>query len=237
MASYALHLGNLAEAGGFDLAGSTVKKLVVAAEPLSPAKRQKLERMWGAEVFDHFGMTEASFMAGECSLHDGLYLWSDLFFVEVVDEHTGLPVREGEVGTLVVTPLWNNTITPFLRWNSGDLVSISSTGEATGPWSVFPVMHHARRTVGFFKIRGININHSELEDLMFFDADVTDFKAEACVTESGLDVLRLLVEAKRGVAPEMLAQRIRAGIAKIFARSRIAPSAKPSRCRKRSACR
>ena len=100
--------------------------------------------------------------------------------LEVVDESTGEPVPEGEVGTLVVTPLWNNNVTPFLRWNSGDLVSISRTGEAaTEPWSVFPVMRHARRTVGFFKVRGVNINHAELEDLMFFDADVTDFKAEA----------------------------------------------------------
>jgi len=216
MASYGLHLANLAEASGFDLASSSVRKLIVAAEPLSPAKRQKLERMWGAEVFDHFGMTEASFMAGEGSTHDGLYLWSDLFFAEVVDDSTGLPVREGEVGTLVVTPLWNNTITPFLRWSSGDLVSIRSTGEAAGPWSVFPVMRHARRTVGFFKIRGVNINHSELEDLMFFDADIMDFKAEAGMTDSGLDVLRLSIEAKRSVDPETLAQRIRASITRSF---------------------
>ena len=59
MASYGLHLANLAEAKGFDLKSSTVKKIIVAAEPLSPVKRKKLEGAWGAEVFDHFGMTEA----------------------------------------------------------------------------------------------------------------------------------------------------------------------------------
>ena len=48
MASYGLHLANLAEAKGFDLAHSTVKKIIVAAEPLSPVKREKLERAWGA---------------------------------------------------------------------------------------------------------------------------------------------------------------------------------------------
>jgi phenylacetate-CoA ligase len=216
MASYGLHLANLAEATGVDLARSSVKKLVVAAEPLSPAKRQKLERMWGAEVFDHFGMTEASFVAGECGTHEGLHVWSDLFHVEVVDESTGLPVPEGEIGTLVVTPLWNNTMTPFLRWNSGDLVSLRSRGESDGPWSVFPVMRHARRTVGFFKVRGVNINHSELEDLMFLDADITDFKAEACTSNSGLDVLRLSIEAKRGADPESIARRVREGVSKTF---------------------
>ena len=39
-------------------------------------------------------------------------------------------------------------------------------------------MQHARRTVGFFKVRGVNINHNELEDLMFYNANVQDFKAE-----------------------------------------------------------
>lgn len=216
MASYGLHLANLAEANGIDLTKSSIKKLIVAAEPLSPAKRQKLERMWGAEVFDHFGMTEGSFVAGECGSHDGLYVWSDLFYVEVVDESTGLPVPEGKVGALVVTPLWNNTVTPFLRWSSGDLVSVRSKGAAKGPWSVFPVMQHERRTVGFFKVRGVNINHSELEDLMFFDADISDFKAEACSSEPGLDVLRLSIETKRGADTEQIARRIRDKISKSF---------------------
>ena len=216
MASYALHLANLAEASGIDLAASSVKKVVVAAEPLSPAKRQKLERMWGAEVFDHFGMTEASFVAGECASHDGLYVWSDLFHVEVVDEATGLPVPEGEIGSLVVTPLWNNTMTPFLRWSSGDLVSLRSRGEAEGPWSVFPVMRHARRTVGFFKVRGVNINHAELEDLMFLDAGIADFKAEAATAPSDLDVLRLAIEARPGADPEDIATRVREAFANTF---------------------
>jgi phenylacetate-CoA ligase len=216
MASYGLHLANLAEASGFDLASSSVEKLIVAAEPLSPAKRQKLERMWGAEVFDHFGMTEASFVAGECYTHDGLYVWSDLFYVEVIDENSGLPVPEGVIGTLVVTPLWNNTMTPFLRWNSGDLVCLKSTGEADGPWSIFPVMRHARRTVGFFKVRGININHSELEDLMFLEVDVADFKAEADTSSSGLDILRLMIETRRGIDSEPVTRRIGEKISKAF---------------------
>jgi phenylacetate-CoA ligase len=216
MASYGLHLANLAEASGFDLAASSVEKLIVAAEPLSPAKRRKLERMWGAEVFDTFGMTEASFVAGEGKTHDGLHVWSDLFHVEVIDENSGLPVPEGVVGTLVVTPLWNNTMTPFLRWNSGDLVCLKSTGEADGPWSIFPVMRHARRTVGFFKVRGININHSELEDLMFLDLDVADFKAEADTANSGLEILRLMIETRRGIDSEPVTRRIGENVSKAF---------------------
>ena len=195
MASYGLHLANLAEAKGFNLAGSTVKKLIVAAEPLSPVKRQKLERAWGAEVFDHFGMTEAAFVAGEGVGHHGLHIWADQFYCEVVDEKSGEPVRDGDIGSLVVTPLWNNTMTPFLRWGSGDLVSFSSEGKGDGPWSVFPTLKHARRTVGFFKVRGVNINHADLEDALFRDPQVVDFRAEV-TNEGDNDVLHLLVELR-----------------------------------------
>lgn len=97
-----------------------------------------------------------------------------------------------------MTPLWSNTITPFLRWYTGDIVTLRSQPQTADPFSVFPVLHHALRTEGFFKVRGININHGDLEDFMFTRAAITDFRAEV-VTTSGLDALRLLVEVKRGV--------------------------------------
>jgi phenylacetate-CoA ligase len=198
MASYGLHLANLAETKGFDLKNSTVKKIIVAAEPLSPVKRKKLETAWGAEVFDHFGMTEGAFVAGEGVGHHGLHIWADQFFCEVVDEKSGEPVPEGQVGSLVVTPLWNNSMTPFLRWSSGDLVSLfEKKAPKKHPWDVFPMLKHERRTVGFFKVRGVNINHAELEDLLFRDPDVVDFRAE--VYNSGdNDVLHLHVEKRSG---------------------------------------
>ena len=202
MASYGLHLANLAEAKGFDLRNSTVQKIIVAAEPLSPVKRKKLETAWGAEVFDHFGMTEGAFVAGEGVGHHGLHIWADQFYCEVVDEKSGEPVPEGTVGSLVVTPLWNNTMTPFLRWSSGDLVSFTSEGKGGGPWSVFPMLKHARRTVGFFKVRGVNINHAELEDTLFRDPDVVDFRAEVS-NDGGNDRLHLFVESRGGRAAQV----------------------------------
>jgi phenylacetate-CoA ligase len=197
MASYGLHLANLAESKKYDLSSSSVKKIIVAAEPLSPVKRKKLENAWGAEVFDHFGMTEGAFVAGEGIGHHGLHVWADMFYLEVVDEKTGEPLPEGEVGSLVVTPLWNNCMTPFLRWSSGDLVSFSSDGKGDGPWSVFPMLRHARRTVGFFKVRGVNINHADLEDALFRDPDVVDFRAEV-YDSGGNDILHLHVETRSG---------------------------------------
>jgi phenylacetate-CoA ligase len=153
-------------------------------------------------------MTEAAFVAGEGVGHQGLHVWADQFFVEVLDERSGRPVPDGEVGSLVVTPLWNNTMTPFLRWSSGDLVSLErGKPQDKLPWSVFPILRHARRTVGFFKVRGVNINHADLEDALFRDPDVVDFRAEV-LNEGDNDVLRLFVETRSG-QPENAVDSVR----------------------------
>ena len=188
MSSYGIHLANMAEARGIDLADNPVKLVMCSAEPLSQAKRDKIGRMWGADVHDNFGMTEAGMMGSESEARDGFHIWTDMYFIEVLDLDTGEPVAEGEQGGLVVTPLRTNNATPFLRWSSGDVVVYKEHGDTTGPLSVFPVVRHAHRTVGFFKVRGVNINHQEYEDFIFAMADVIDFKAEL-VTRDALENL------------------------------------------------
>src|SRR5262245_21239587 len=120
MSSYGLHLANIAEAQRFDLAAGSVKKVLCSAEPLSEAKREKLQKMWGARVYDTFGMTEAGMMGAEGDASNGFHIWTDMFFIEVLHPETQKPVAPGHEGTLVVTPLWTNSATPFLRWHSGD---------------------------------------------------------------------------------------------------------------------
>jgi phenylacetate-CoA ligase len=204
MSSYGLHLANLAEAAGVDLAASSVGTVMCSAEPLSEAKRAKLERAWGARVRDTFGMTEAGMMGAEDESLGGFRIWTDLYFVEVVHPETHAAVPEGEVGALVVTPLWTNNVTPFLRWLSGDLVTYREADDGRGPFSVFPLVKHAHRTTGFFKVRGVNLNHPEFEDFMFRVPEVNDFKCEA-VSTGGLDQLRVSIEARRGADPAAVA--------------------------------
>jgi phenylacetate-CoA ligase len=198
MSSYALHLANLAEALGCDL--SSVKTIMTSAEPVSQGKRDKLERSWGAKLADTFGMTEAGMMGAQWKEDDaalGFRIWTDLYYIEVLDPKSLEPVKEGEVGTLVVTPLWSNNVTPFLRWSSGDLVTYSEAGDGAGAFAVFPRIRHAHRTSGFFKVRGVNLGHQDLEDFMFGHVDIGDFRAEA-LNEGGNDVLRISIEVRRG---------------------------------------
>lgn len=199
MSSFALHLANTAHAAGIDLRVSGVQKIICSAETLSQAKREKLQRMWGAEVYDVFGMSEAGLMGAENAAHDGIHIWTDLFHVEVIDADSGRQLPHGEVGTFCVTPLWTNHATPFLRWNSGDLVSYVEQSTGSGPYAeLFPMIRHANRTTGFFKVRGVNVNHAEFEDEMFRIASITDFQA-VLETDAGsaLENLRVRVEQSR----------------------------------------
>ena len=215
MPSYGLHLANLAEARGVDLAAGSVRKVLVGAEALSAAKREKLERMWGAEVNDLFGMTEIGILGSDSAVHEGFHIWTDQALFEVVDEATGRPVAEGEEGLMVITPLFINNATPFLRWSSGDIVTIRETTSLDGPFSVFPVMRHAHRTAGFFKVRGVNLNHSEFEDFMFRIPEVNDFKVELA-TADDREVLRVGIEVKRGATPDRAAQDVAAAVRATF---------------------
>jgi phenylacetate-CoA ligase len=209
MSSYCLHLANLAEVRGIDLAELTVRKIVVSAEQLTEAKRAKIARTWGAEVYDCLGMTEGGMMMSEsAATRPSMIAWADMFYFEVVDERTGEPVPDGEPGSLVVTPLFTNNVTPFLRWKSGDYVTLSRRdADPADPFSVLPLIRHAHRTSGFFKIRGVNVNHTEFEDFMFNVPEIADFRAEL-VTAADQEVFRLIIEVKRdadrhGVAAQL----------------------------------
>ena len=217
MSSYGLHLANLADAEGIDLAGSTVKTILCSAEPLSGPKRERLSRMWGADVFDTFGMTEATMLAAEGRKKEGFHIWTDLVFVEVVDPDTHLPVAPGHVGALVVTSLFTNHATPFLRWLTGDMVYyLDEPLDDAGALSVFPRIRHTRRTAGFFKIRGVNIGHSEFEDFIMSNANVSDFKAEAITADDGNDELLISIEVPRGGMPESIAVKLGEQVRSIF---------------------
>jgi phenylacetate-CoA ligase len=145
----------------------------------------------------------------------GFRVWTDMYYIEVLDPKTLEPAKEGEIGTLVVTALWSNHVTPFLRWSSGDLVTYSEADDGDGAFSVFPRIKHAHRTAGFFKIRGVNLGHQDLEDFMFRRLEISDFRAEA-VNEGGNDILRVSIETKKGADSATLSRALAEEIKQTF---------------------
>lgn len=122
--TYALHLAEAASAAGQPLTNSTVQRLIVAGEPGGsiPAVRDRIESAWGAQLYDHHGMTEVGPVTYQDNAAPGcLRVASGSFLVEVVDPQTTQPVGPGNEGELVLTTL-KRTACPLLRYRTGDLV-------------------------------------------------------------------------------------------------------------------
>lgn len=122
--TYALHLAELAAKESIDLAGSAVRAVIVAGEPGGsiPATRQRIESVWGARVFDHYGMTEIGPVAVEMvETPRSMALLSDHYIAEAVEPTGDRPVVDGEIGELVLTNL-GRAGSPLIRYRTGDLV-------------------------------------------------------------------------------------------------------------------
>ena len=63
---------------------------------------------------------------------------------------------------------------------------------------LFPMIRHTNRTTGFFKIRGVNINHAEFEDFVFSMPPVNDFQAVLVTDDNDLETLSVRIEVRRG---------------------------------------
>jgi phenylacetate-CoA ligase len=171
------------------------------------AKRKRIERLWGVEFFDSYGMSECGYMAAECSRHDGMHIWADLFHLEVLDPDTWQPVAPGAVGVLVATPLYTNHATPFLRWVSGDIVTLTDGCDCGGPYGHLPLLHLTGRTSGFFKLRGVSINHNELEETLLALDDVSDYLVTALI-EDDQEILRIEVETRTGTLEQDICTQV-----------------------------
>jgi phenylacetate-CoA ligase len=194
LASYLVHIGHVAESMGVRAAEAGLRLIVNSGEPLTPAKRARIERTWGARLISQYGMSECSMLGSECELQDGFHVWTDLCVVEILEPGSWRPLPEGEVGMVVVTPLHNSHATPFLRWVSGDVGSLHHGCGCDGPLRAFPRLRLTGRTAGFSKVKGVNIGHQEMEDVLLRLDGLADY-AVWVETADGQDRLRIEIEA------------------------------------------
>jgi len=202
--TYALHLAELAAKEGIDLANGPVRALVVAGEPGGniPATRERIETVWGARVFDHYGMTEVGPVAVESHDQRGqMYLLETEYLAEVLTPNTNTPAPEGEFGELVLTNL-GRTGSPLIRYRTGDLVRIATNPDVAGrTWRRLDggILGRADDMI---HVRGNNLYPASIESIVRRFSQVAEYRIVVDYTGSLAD-LRIEVEPDAGDGREL----------------------------------
>lgn len=195
--SYAWHLGETALKAGLDPRSElAVRRIFVAGEPGGsiPETRQRIEALWGAKVYDYYGLSDIfGSCAGMCEEQDGLHWAEDHILAEVLDPETGQPVADGERGELVLTTL-KKTARPLIRFRTGDIVSFTAEPCRCGRTSQRMLGTHGRLD-DMLIIKGVNIFPSDVEAVV---RALAGFNGEyRLVVEREQHLDRLRVEAER----------------------------------------
>lgn len=198
--SYALHMAEEAREIGLDPRESSWQIGVFGAEPWSESMRQEIEATWNMLATDVYGLSEiiGPGVAQECPNKCGLHVWSDLFYMEIIDEETGQPVGEGEEGELVITTLTKQAI-PLIRYRTRDVVSASWKKCSCGRTA--PRISKIKgRTDDMIIIRGINVFPSQIEHVLVgIEGTLPHYQLVVDRKAGGMDELEVVVEVDREV--------------------------------------
>ena len=195
--TYAIRLAEVAAAEGIDLAHSAIRITLHAGEPGAsvPATRDLIERSFGAQCFDHTGMTELGPTGVSCEARDGVHLIESEFIFEVRDDAgsvEAIPNSGTITGELVATNLgrWGS---PLIRYRTGDRVEVTRESCACG--SPFPKMIGGirGRVDDMFTVRGVNLYPSQVEDLVRRHAAIAEFSIEVKQVR-GMEEVTILYE-------------------------------------------
>jgi phenylacetate-CoA ligase len=193
--SYSLYLAEIADEMGIDVEELPVRLILFGAEPCTDPMRYEIEERLGVKGVDIYGLSEivGPGVSIECiEAQDGLHVWEDLFYPEVVDPRTGEPVEEGEEGELVLTTLAKDAL-PVLRYRTGDLTTLDYEVCECGRTAV-RMDNVTGRTDDLLIVRGVNFYPSEIEDVVLeFDQVAPHYRIDLH-REGSLDTVELTVE-------------------------------------------
>ncbi len=201
--TYALHLAEVAQSEGIDLASSAVRVTIHAGEPGASilSTRQRIEEAWGARTYDHIGMTEMGAFAFTCLYQENVHVNEAEFIAEVLDPVTDKPVPEGATGELVLTNLgrWG---WPALRYRTRDLVVRGPTHCPCGRTLLTLPGGVLGRVDDMLVIRGVNIYPSSIEAVLRRFPQIDEFRI--VVRRVGaLDEIEVEVECPEELVPEV----------------------------------
>ena len=211
--TYALHLAEVARKEGISLSESAVRRILVAGEPGGslPAVRAQLATAWpGAEVVDHYGMTEVGPVAFASPESAGMSLrvLEERYFVEVLDVVSGSAVEEGEMGELTLTPL-GRSAWPLLRYRTGDLVR-ARRDESGNLQLIGGILG---RTDDMVIVRGVNLYPGAVEQVVRSIPEIGEYRVSVKRAKAMAEVL-VEIESTRNAS---LASELERAFEKAFA--------------------
>ncbi|GAA0682480.1 phenylacetate--CoA ligase PaaK [Natronoarchaeum mannanilyticum] len=193
--SYALYFAETAEEMGYDPRELSISVIAYGAETCTEPMREEIEDALDATGINNYGLSEiiGPGVAAEChEAQDGLHVWEDHFYPEVVDPRTGEPVEDGEEGELVLTTLTKEAL-PVLRYRTGDLTTLNYEECECGRTMV-RMDNVTGRTDDLLVVRGVNLYPSEIEHTVVDIDGVAPHYRIDLYQEDNLDVLELTIE-------------------------------------------
>jgi phenylacetate-CoA ligase len=221
--SYALVIMDELRARGYGPGDIPLKLGLFGAEPWSNQMRAELEQGLGIDAIDNYGLSEVigPGVAGECiESKDGMHVWEDHFYPEVIDSETGAVLPDGGFGELVFTSLTKQAM-PVIRYRTRDLSRLLPGTART--------MRRMEKVTGrsddMIVLRGVNVFPSQIEALILQDSHLAPHYVLELRREGRLDSLTVRVERRDGEVRGIdgLALRIRTVLG-VSVRVDVAPS-------------
>ena len=192
--SYFLHMIDRSAQLGINIRELPLRVGVFGAEPWTGAMRDRIQNLAGIQAFDIYGLSEiiGPGVAVECPCQDGLHIFEDHFYPEIVDPDTGAVLPDGEDGELVLTTLSKQAM-PMIRYRTRDITSLISEPCPCGR-SLRRMRRVGRRTDDMMIVRGVNVFPSQIESALL-EVEGTLPHYQIILTRSrGLDQMEVQVE-------------------------------------------
>ena len=187
-------------------------KLKMIIGHLGTEDRASTEAAWhGAKAYDWYGVGDTGSIAGEGPDRDGLYVWEDAQFLELLGVGDGQAVAHSETGDMVVTCLFKDDIAPCIRFNTHDITQeMSGQGEI-----VFKrITGFKGRSDNMVKLRGINLFPHAIGALIENRADLTGEYVCRLTRDPATqrDDMLVMLESRGGTDETQLAALLRQGL-------------------------
>ncbi|MBE6466344.1 phenylacetate--CoA ligase family protein [Denitrobacterium detoxificans] len=196
-ASYALLLAEEIEKRGIQ-DQIHLRKGVIGSERWGAKTRERIQEILGIELYDVYGLTEiyGPGIGISCPENDGMHVFNDYVYVEIIDPETGEVLPDGEWGEIVLTTLQKEGA-PLIRFRTHDLSRIVPGTCACGREDVrLDII--SGRSDDMMKIHGVNVFPSQIEEVLAaFDGASSEYQIRISHLD-GRDTMRLYVEAVSG---------------------------------------